>query len=174
MRPLNDGLLEVGRWRDVTERGAFVEYNTGDVVDALLDDGRIVRARIAKVLFDSGVYQLDGGRAPREPLPCERLRRPGGWEGVPGCEMHSHGARGQKVAWLCPALDELAGLARGIARADDRRQAHALIELARASVVQLRRNAADRFHDLAAETHTHAGRAAPPPPVRALTFRSPV
>lgn len=53
----------------------------GDVLDVLLDDGRIVRGRVSRPMFCGrlGVEDIPG------PVHVSRVRNPGCWTGEKGC-----------------------------------------------------------------------------------------
>lgn len=137
--PIDDGLFVVGAGPleagSAWPRGSQLE--AGDVVDALMPDGRIVRTAIAGRRGDRVVLDVRDGTVR---LDDRRVRRPLGWKDVPGC-AYDRPVRPQKVPHTCPALDQLRRLAGALSYAD-RHQAWALIELVRAHNESLRALAA--------------------------------
>ena len=156
----NDGLFIVGTgpdprrvtWADVTpaEREQLARVGAGDVVDVLLDDGRIARASVGRVM-----EALIPGRHPRPHfvllnpalgVRAERVRLPGGWRRKKGVRYHDHlGLKGQRVPFTCPVIADIMRLLNGTEMdAGVRQSVLGRLELLRAYNAQLRRNEGGR------------------------------
>ena len=151
-----DGLFVVGTgptfrrmvWSELTrqEREQLERVAAGDVVDVLLDDGRIVRTTARYPMVDQGerrlrqrTFHLVGIRGR---YAAERVRLPGGWRRKAGVHYHDHlGVVGQRVPYTCPTLGaaikllQRAGLDPVVEQ-----QIVGRLELVRAYNAQLRRN----------------------------------
>ena len=151
-----DGLFVVGRgpeyramvWSSLSrrERQQLARVSPGDVVDVLLDDGRIVRTTAQSALIDQGArrlrqrtFHLTGIRGR---YAAERVRVPGGWARKKGFTHHDHvGVPGQRVPYTCPAMREILGLLAGAGLdAGVMQRIVGRLELIRAYNAQLRRN----------------------------------
>lgn len=151
-----DGLFVVGVgpthrpmvWSEMSrrEREQLALVATGDVVDVLLDDGRIVRTTARSPMVDQGKRQLRQRTfhlvGIRGRYAAERVRLPGGWRRKAGVRYHDHlGVVGQRVPYTCPALTaaikllQRAGLDPVVEQ-----QIVGRLELVRAYNAQLRRN----------------------------------
>ncbi len=151
-----DGLFVVGTgptfrrmvWSELTrrEREQLERVSAGDVVDVLLDDGRIVRTTARHPMVDEGerrlrqrTFHLVGIRGR---YAAERVRLPGGWRRKAGVRYHDHlGVVGQRVPYTCPALSAAVRLVQraGLDPAVEQ-QILGRLELVRAYNAQLRRN----------------------------------
>lgn len=151
-----DGLFLVGTgptyrrmvWSELTrrEREQLERVTAGDVVDVLLDDGRIVRTTARGPMVDQGerrlrqrTFHLVGIRGR---YAAERVRLPGGWRRKTGVWYHDHlGVVGQRVPYTCPALGAAIQLVQraGLDPVVEQ-QILGRLELVRAYNAQLRRN----------------------------------
>jgi hypothetical protein len=155
-----DGLFVVGLgpamrpnvWSSLTrrEREQLARVGEGDVVDVLLDNGRIVRTVANCPMVDQGNGRLRQRtfhlRGILGAYAAERVRVPLGWQKKADVIYHDHtGLKGQRVPYTCPTIREVIALVtRAGLDATTEQRIVGRLELLRAYNAQLRHNEGTR------------------------------
>lgn len=129
-------------WAKLTqrERDQVRALKVGDIVDAVLPDGRIVREAVVKP-DACGNHDVLVQLSSNTFVPLAHVRLPCGWKRRHKASYHDHhGLQGQRVPHTCPALRSMLLLINTIPDPDLRQRLQGHLELQRAYHAQLRRN----------------------------------